>query len=95
MIHSFHRISISAHRHFSKSLRHTLILTSAYLLILTSAPAQKSSLPPKAPEPKATPAAERMAGLELRKKTEERSVVKNIAFRNVCPTIMSGRVVDL
>lgn len=103
MNHSFRRtfIGISAHRLpiaigiGTSSLRRTLICTSAYLLICTSLPAQKPSLPPKAPEPKATPAAERMAGLELRKKTEEQSLVKNIPFRNVGPTIMSGRVVDL
>lgn len=38
---------------------------------------------------------EREQGLVKRKSLEENSLVKNVAFRNVGPTIMSGRVVDL
>ena len=43
----------------------------------------------------ATPVAERLAGYEQRKKLEKNSLVKNVSFRNVGPTIMSGRVVDV
>jgi photosystem II stability/assembly factor-like uncharacterized protein len=42
-----------------------------------------------------TSASERMAGFEQRKKLIEASIVKNLKFRNVGPTVMSGRVVDI
>lgn len=42
-----------------------------------------------------TPAAERMKVTEQRSQLEKRSVLNEIAFRNIGPTIMSGRVVDL
>ncbi len=45
--------------------------------------------------PSATPATERWGGYQQRLKLEENSLVKNIPFRNVGPTVMSGRVVDL
>ena len=41
------------------------------------------------------PAAERINGLQKRKLLEERSVLKDIKFRNIGPSIMSGRVVDI
>jgi hypothetical protein len=44
---------------------------------------------------KPTPAAERMKGLERRKDLEKRSTINNIKFRNIGPTVMSGRVDDL
>jgi photosystem II stability/assembly factor-like uncharacterized protein len=50
---------------------------------------------PNAPEPKVSTAAERFSALTNRTLTENRSLVKNISFRNVGPTVMSGRVVDL
>jgi photosystem II stability/assembly factor-like uncharacterized protein len=37
----------------------------------------------------------RHAGLEKRKLLEEKSLVNNVKFRNIGPTIMSGRAVDL
>lgn len=67
----------------------------AFLLLATILPAQKTSSPPNAPEPKPSTATERMAGLEKRKASEDRSELTNLAFRNVGPTVMSGRVVDL
>lgn len=42
-----------------------------------------------------TSAEERERGVSIRKDLEKRSLVKNVKFRNVGPTIMSGRVVDL
>ncbi|MCX6312438.1 MAG: glycosyl hydrolase [Bacteroidetes bacterium] len=57
--------------------------------------AQKTSNAPAAPEPKGTPATERIAGLEKRTETEKNSIVTNLSFRNVGPTVMSGRVVDI
>ena len=38
---------------------------------------------------------ERLNGLKKRKLLEERSVLKDIKFRNIGPSIMSGRVVDM
>jgi photosystem II stability/assembly factor-like uncharacterized protein len=69
------------------------ILLSAVFLFPVLLSAQKPLQP--APEPKGTPAAERLAGFAKRSATEDRSVVKNIQFRNVGPTVMSGRVVDI
>ena len=42
-----------------------------------------------------TSAKERMAGEERKKQLEAASFVKNIKFRSVGPTVMSGRVVDI
>ncbi|HET6991245.1 MAG TPA: glycosyl hydrolase, partial [Bacteroidia bacterium] len=50
---------------------------------------------PSAPDPQGTPAAERIAGFDKKKITEKNSIVTNISFRNVGPTVMSGRVVDI
>ncbi len=44
---------------------------------------------------KPTPAAERINGLQKRKLLEDKSVVKNISFRNIGPVQMNGRVVDV
>ena len=40
-------------------------------------------------------AEERLNGLKKRKILEEKSVLKDIKFRNIGPTVMSGRVVDI
>jgi photosystem II stability/assembly factor-like uncharacterized protein len=71
---------------------------SAFLLLTAftlPAVAQKSNPLPNAPEPKPTPAAERMAAIEKRKAATQRSLVSNVQFTNIGPTIMSGRVTDL
>jgi photosystem II stability/assembly factor-like uncharacterized protein len=47
------------------------------------------------PHLQATSAKDRMEGEARRKKLEEQSLIGNIPFRNVGPTIMSGRVNDL
>ncbi len=44
---------------------------------------------------KATTADERTKGLKKRDMLEQNSVLKDIRFRNIGPTIMSGRVVDI
>jgi len=44
---------------------------------------------------KPTPAAERMNNLKKRRLLEENSPIKDSLFRNIGPTIMSGRVTDL
>src|SRR5687767_7792050 len=42
-----------------------------------------------------TPAAERLKGLEQRVKLDKNSLLNEVAFKNVGPSIMSGRVSDL
>jgi photosystem II stability/assembly factor-like uncharacterized protein len=44
---------------------------------------------------KPTTASERLNGLQKRKLLEDRSVLKNLAFRNIGPVQMNGRVVDV
>ena len=46
-------------------------------------------------QPKFTPSNKRMEGMEQRKKLLENSLIKNVPFKNIGPTVMSGRVVDL
>ncbi len=47
------------------------------------------------PQPGPTPAAERLKVTEQRKALEARSVLNDIKFRSIGPSIMSGRVVDI
>ncbi|QHL88640.1 glycosyl hydrolase [Nibribacter ruber] len=49
----------------------------------------------KEKQPAFTPAKERLEGYQQRLKLQQNSLAGNIAFRNVGPTVMSGRVVDL
>ncbi|GIV62177.1 MAG: hypothetical protein KatS3mg044_1043 [Rhodothermaceae bacterium] len=51
-------------------------------------PAMETLVPP-------TPAAQRLESTAHRTRLRETSLVRNVAFRNVGPTVMSGRVVDL
>lgn len=44
---------------------------------------------------KPTPADERIKSMQKRREMERKSLVNNISFRNVGPSIMSGRVVDV
>ena len=44
---------------------------------------------------KPTPAAERLSGLQKRNALKEKSVLNDIKFRNIGPSNMSGRVVDV
>lgn len=68
-----------------------------YLLLFLSMtfilPAQRKKKSNEVPQ--ATSAQERWDGYERRMKLENSSLVKNVPFRNVGPTVMSGRVVDL
>ncbi|WP_420316185.1 VPS10 domain-containing protein [Ekhidna sp.] len=68
-----------------------------YLLLLLSItiilPAQRKKKSTDVPS--ATPASERWEGYQNRLKLEKNSLVKNVPFKNVGPTVMSGRVVDL
>src|SRR5690349_13065291 len=42
-----------------------------------------------------TPAGERMQAVDQRRKLEARSLVKEVEFKNIGPSIMSGRVTDI
>ncbi len=68
-----------------------------YLLLFLSVtfilPAQRKKKSNEIPQP--TSAQERWDGYQRRMKLENSSLVKNVPFRNVGPTVMSGRVVDL
>ncbi|MEP0987627.1 glycosyl hydrolase [Ekhidna sp.] len=72
-------------------------MRTIYLLLFLSVsiilPAQRKKKTNDVPP--ATPASERWQGYQQRLKLEENSLVKNVEFRNVGPTVMSGRVVDL
>ncbi len=48
-----------------------------------------------AQQPAATPPAERMRAFEQRKTLNEQSLLKEVAFRSVGPTVFSGRVTDI
>ena len=45
------------------------------------------------PNMRPRPAADRLKDMAQRKEMEMRSLVKDVKFRNVGPTVMSGRVV--
>ena len=62
-----------------------VIFTFSHILISTFAFAQ----------PNPTPGDERLKNAQQRKMLEQRSVLNEIQFRNIGPSIMSGRVVDL
>lgn len=61
------------------------ILTFTQFLLLTPVFAQVNP----------TSAGERMQGLDQRRKLEARSLMKEVEFRSIGPSVMSGRVVDI
>ncbi len=67
-----------------------ILFYSLFVILASFGSSQK-----KAVTPSATSASERKQGYELRKQLAAQSLVKNLPFRNVGPTIMSGRVVDI
>ncbi|MFK7954362.1 MAG: WD40/YVTN/BNR-like repeat-containing protein, partial [Ekhidna sp.] len=70
-------------------IKHLLLLL---LITSISVSAQRKK---KESNPSATSATLRWEGYQQRLAIEENSLVKNVPFRNVGPTVMSGRVVDL
>ncbi len=64
-----------------------LYKTVLFLLLFSTTFAQK--------QPPATPAKERLNGFETREVMKERSLVSNIPFRSVGPSVFGGRIVDL
>ncbi len=71
------------------------ILTHLCALVLLWVPHVWAQQPVEPPAVPYTPAEVRLRGYEQRLKLQEESLVKNVAFRNVGPTVMSGRVVDV
>ena len=70
----------------------TITLFCLLLVLVVGVQAQRKK---KETLPVATPASARWEGYQQRLKLIEQSLVKNVPFRNVGPTVMSGRVVDL
>jgi Sortilin, neurotensin receptor 3, len=68
--------------------RHFLYKFLFFLCISGGIPALKAQVSP-------TPAAERIKVFDQRKLAEQKSMLKDLSFRNVGPSIMSGRVVDV
>ena len=68
-------------------------LLIAGLLICTFAEAQKKRRKAST-QPEYTVAESRFEGFQRRKQLLNSSLIKNVAFRNVGPTVMSGRIVD-
>jgi photosystem II stability/assembly factor-like uncharacterized protein len=67
------------------------IFTLVFILLTFQSWAQL----PRKDYPTYTPAKQRLDGFEKRKEIIENSVVNEIKFRNVGPTVMSGRVTDI
>ncbi len=63
------------------------LLSFLFLLLVSSLSAQDSPAP--------TPADERLSSYQQRMALKEASIVNEIEFRNVGPTVMSGRVADI
>jgi hypothetical protein len=80
-----------------KVLLYTLTLTVCMSSGLLAQKKKKTTPSPSATvtSTEATPAAERMKGYTQRQKLDANSLVSNVKFRAVGPTVMSGRVVDL
>ncbi|WP_420577640.1 VPS10 domain-containing protein [Ekhidna sp.] len=70
-----------------------IIFLLLFLSLVIIVPAQRKKKSNDVPP--ATPAKERWQGYQQRLELEQSSLVKNVPFRNVGPTVMSGRVVDL
>ena len=71
-----------------KSLLLTLVFLSSFLSF-----SQRKKKSPAVPP--ATSAETRWQGYQTRLELQENSLVRNVPFRNVGPTVISGRVVDL
>ncbi len=75
-------------RHYEKNTRLKCItkFTAILLLIIVNSASAQT---------RPSTAAERMNGLDKRKLLEDKGLLKDIKFRNIGPSIMSGRVVDV
>jgi photosystem II stability/assembly factor-like uncharacterized protein len=88
-------IKIAISRHYCNSNHFGRLIFFLFLSFLfIDSPAQRKKRPGN-DIPKATSSLERYEGYEQRLSLDSASLLKNIPFRNIGPTIMSGRVVDL
>jgi len=78
---------------------YALVLLLLFLLALPAAVYARQQAAERRPEMSSpvppTPAKARLAAFETRKGLKDASLVGNVPFRNVGPTVMSGRVVDI
>ena len=72
-------------RFFLSALFHLIFLTSVSLAQVPEMPSAKAP----------TPAAERLNSFSLRIQEAGQSLVSNVAFDNIGPAVMSGRIVDI
>ena len=71
-------------------------LPAALALLLAPALVAQTPAPALSPNPyPATPGADRLQAREQRYRIEATSLVKNVPFTNVGPTVMGGRIVDV
>src|SRR3712207_5649758 len=68
---------------FSKLTKHIIFFSLLLVTVFTNA------------QVKPTPAADRWKGLQQRQVLEKQSKVNHIKFRNIGPSVMSGRVDDI
>ncbi len=76
-------------------MRRSLPLALAALLFASSAAAQPGALPDPGAAYPVTSGAARLAAAEARYDLGATSLVKNVPWRNVGPSVMSGRIVDV
>lgn len=72
-----------------------VVLACALALPVSSQPSEATDLTENGNPVAATPGADRLAGFAARQALHDRSLVNDIAFRSVGPTVMSGRVTDV
>jgi photosystem II stability/assembly factor-like uncharacterized protein len=76
-------------------MKKLLFLASLSWLSLTLFAQKKKNIPTPNPVAVVNPQPDRMKSFEQRKALEAASLVSNVKFRSVGPTVMSGRVVDI
>ena len=80
-------------------MKNQYLLLLALILTISVNAQKKKNLPvninPTSQQLNFTSASERMKAFDQRKALEMKSLVNNVKFRSVGPTVMSGRVVDV
>ena len=80
-------------------MKNQYLLLLALTLTISVNAQKKKNLPvninPTSQQLNFTSASERMKAFDQRKALEMKSLVNNVKFRSVGPTVMSGRVVDV
>lgn len=80
---------------YRKSLLRGLLGVSLFMAGYAPAVAQRKPQNNAPATPAPTPAARRMEAFKLRHQLQEGSIVANVPFKNIGPTVMSGRVTDV